>query len=394
MYNFDEIIDRRNTNSAKYDEARFAEDPDLISMWVADMDFKVHEAITKAMIHRIEHGVFGYHKVSDQYYQSVIDWMQRRHHFTVEKEWIVPFPGIVPALRVCLDAFSHLNDQVVILKPVYYPFDLVVEQAGRKIRPVELVYSDGTYHLDFDSLEKALQEPMTKMMFLCSPHNPLAISWSNEELERIARLCLENEVILISDEIHMDFDFTEKGHISVYNALEEAKKNTVICTAPSKTFNLAALSVSNIIIANPKLREGFKTTMSTNGVSTPNVLALTACQAAYESGDEWVDELKEYLRANYTFMKEWFKENLPMVTLSEQQALYLVWADFRAFGLDEKALEDFMLHKAHLWLDEGYIFGEGGKGFERFNIACPRSVLKEALERIKKAAIEQKLITA
>ena len=388
MYDFDKVVNRRQTNSIKYDREK-AQDPKIIPMWVADMDFETLPEVKDALIKRAEHGVFGYAAPTDKYYESVINWMKTRHQFMIEKEWIVPTPGIVGALKLAVRAFTKPNDHILIMKPVYYPFDASIVLNHRFVSECPLTLKENHYECDFELLERVIIEDDVKMMILCNPHNPIGKVWTQDELYQIGTICQRNKVFVISDEIHMDFIYGENKHIPFYNVDESFKEFSMICTAPSKTFNLATLQTSNIVIANEKVRELFIAEKMASGMSDPNVFGLDACEAAYTYGAAWTDELVAYLQGNIDYMVQFFAEKLPDIKVVDPQGLYLIWVDLRSLNMSHDELEEFMLKKAHLWLDEGYIFGTGGDGFERFNVACPRSVLQKALEQLEKAIKER-----
>jgi cystathionine beta-lyase len=390
MYDFDKVIERRNTNSIKFDGEHAKKDKDIVPMWVADMDFETLPEIKEALIKRAEHGIFGYASVTDEYLNSVIGWMERRHQFKVEKDWIVTTPGVVTALKLAVRAFSNENDNIMIMKPVYYPFDASIKLNNRNIVECPLVYENNEYSCDFELFENTIKENDIKVFILCNPHNPIGKVWSQEDLYKIGTICKKYNVIIVSDEIHMDFVYKGFKHIPMYNVDESFKDFTVICTAPSKTFNLAALQTSNIIIKNEELRNKFIEEKNKCGVNDPNIFGLEACNAAYKYGDQWVDELVEYLSSNIQYMKDFFKQYLPELKVISPEGLYLIWVDMNALNLDNDALEELMLNKAKLWLDEGYIFGNGGSGFERFNVACPRSTLEKALLQLRDAVYEVK----
>lgn len=388
MYNFDKEVNRRNTNSIKYDREK-AKDPRVIPMWVADMDFETLPEVKEALEKRAQHGIYGYAAPTDRYYQAIIHWLKTRHDFDVEKEWIVPTPGVVAALKLAVRAYTQENDHIMIMKPVYYPFDASINLNGRIVVECPLVFENNRYECDFELFEKTIVDYDVKMFILCNPHNPIGKVWTKEELYNIGTICKKHNVLVISDEIHMDFVYQGHQHIPFYNVDESFKDFTIICTAPSKTFNLAALQTSNIIIENEDLREKFKVEKVAAGFSDPNVFGLDACEAAYTYGEKWVDELLDYLQGNIDYMRDFFAEKLPEIKVVDPQGLYLVWVDMRSLNMSVEELEDFMLHKAYLWLDEGYIFGTGGAGFERFNVACPRSTLKRALEQLETALKER-----
>ncbi len=392
MYDFDKVIERRNTNSIKWDGEHCQEDSQMIPMWVADMDFETLPEVKEALVKRAQHGVFGYASVTDDYLQAVIDWMERRHQFHIEKDWIVTTTGVVTALRLAVSTYTKENDNILIMKPVYYPFDFSIKGRNRNVIECPLVLKDDHYECDFALFEQNIIDNDVKMFILCNPHNPIGKVWSKEELKQIGDICQKHHVIVVSDEIHMDFVYKGHTHVPFIEVDESFKDFTIVCTAPSKTFNLAALQTSNIIIPNETLREQYIAEKQASGVTDPNIFGMDACQAAYTYGDQWVDELLEYLQGNINYMIDFFETRLPEIKVIRPEGLYLIWVDFRALNLEPKELEDFMLHKVKLWLDEGYIFGTGGEGFERFNVACPRSTLTQALEAIESAIKENKLL--
>lgn len=389
MYDFDKVIERRGTNSAKYDGDK-AKDSKMIPMWVADMDFETLPEVKEALVKRAEHGVFGYATLTESYYQSVIQWMERRHQFHIEKDWIVATPGVVTALKLAVRAFTKENDKVMIMKPVYYPFDFSIDLNHRMIIECPLLFDGENYTCDFDLFERNIVENDVKMFILCNPHNPIGKVWKKDELYQIGMICKKHDVIVVSDEIHMDFVYGDTKHVPFYEVDDSFKEMSIICTAPSKTFNLAALQTSNIIIKNEELRERYIQEKNASGVNDPNIFGLDACEAAYTYGDQWVDELVAYLQGNIDYMISFFEENMPEIKVIKPEGLYLIWVDMRSLHLSDEELETLMLEKAHLWLDEGYIFGTGGSGFERFNVACPRSILKKALNQLKDAVDENK----
>lgn len=381
MYDFDTVISRRHTDSMKWDGGH-NKDEDMIKMWVADMDFKVLPDITEALHEKIEEGIYGYSMVPESYYEAVGNWMKRRHDFHVEKEWMVLTSGVVNAINLAVRAYSEIDDHIMILTPVYYPFKSAIVNNKRKAVSLSLDFKEDHYELDFDLFEKKIIEDNVKMLIFCNPHNPVGKVWTKEELLKIGEICLKHHVIVVSDEIHMDFVYGERKHIPFYEADPRFKDISIVATAASKTFNLAGLQTSTIFIANKELRELFKKEQLATGMFTPNVLGLIATMTAYEKGDDWVDEMLSYVEGNINYMESFLKKNLPEVKMIRPEGLYLVWVDFRNWHMSGKELERFMLKEAKLWLDEGYIFGEEGEGFERFNLACPRAILEKALNRI------------
>lgn len=384
--NFNIVVNRKNTNCLKYDFAvRRGRPENVLPLWVADMDFKVAPEITQAIEKRVAHGIFGYSEVKEEYFEAVAAWMEQKHGWHVKEDWLVKTPGVVFALAMAVQAFTEPGDAVIIQQPVYYPFSEVIADNGRRIVDNTLeLKEDGKYHINFEDFEQKVKENHVKLFLLCSPHNPVGRVWTKEELKKIAAICRKYDVIVVSDEIHEDFVFNGKHQVFA-DLSEDAKNRTIICTAPSKTFNLAGLQVSNIWIANPKLREKFKKQIAAAGYSQLNTLGLTACEAAYRYGGEWHAELLGYLKSNLNFLREFLQTRLPEVKLIEPEGTYLVWLDFGSLGLTEEQREELLTKKAGIWLDSGAIFGAAGEGFERINIACPRSILKDALERIERA---------
>ena len=383
---FDEIIDRKNTNSIKYDFAlRRGKPENLLPLWVADMDFKVCEKVLEALHERVDHGIFGYSEVQEEYFEAVRDWMETKHHWKVESSWLVKTPGVVFALAMAVQAFTDPGDGVMIQKPVYYPFSEVIKDNGRSIVDNTLYLGeDGRYHMDLEDFERKAEQYHIKLFLLCNPHNPVGRAWTREELERLGEICIRRDIIVVSDEIHQDFVF--KGEHLVFAGLsEELKNRTITCTSPSKTFNLAGLQISNIFIASQQLRRRFRRQVGASGYSQLNTLGLTACEAAYRYGGEWHHQLMEYLRGNIAYVQRFLKEKIPAISFIEPEGTYLVWLDLRRLGLTEEEREDLIIKKAGLWLDSGAMFGPAGEGFERINIACPLSVLIQAMESLKLA---------
>lgn len=386
---FDSIIDRKKTNCLKYDFAKRRGMPeDVLPLWVADMDFKVSSYVQDALNRQIAHGIFGYSEVQEEYFETVKGWMKRHYDWEVSAGWLVKTPGIVYALATAVKAFTQPGDSILVQLPVYYPFSEVIQDNGRVIVSNTLVYGeDNRYHIDFDDFERKITEENIKLFFLCNPHNPVGRAWTKEELIRIGDICYKNHVIVVSDEIHADFVFHGRHQVFA-NLKKEYEEIAITCTSPSKTFNLAGLQVSNIFIANPEIRRAFRKQIVASGYSQLNVMGLVACEAAYRDGEEWYQAMFRYVQDNIAFTKKYVEENLSGVTMVEHEGTYLVWLDFRGTGLNVEELEDLIIHKAKLWLDSGKIFGDSGKGFQRVNVACPRAVLEEALNRLKAALDE------
>lgn len=382
QFNFDEVIDRRNTESAKWGflEKSFGE-RDMIPLPVADMDFRVAAPVLEAIMERARHGIFGYTRLTDAYRNAVAGWFSKRHNWEIDPRWIVTSPGVVPAIFAIQRAFSHIGDRVIVQAPIYHPF-LMGPAIGREVLINPLLYKDGSYEMDFDDLEQKTRDPRARIMILCSPHNPVGRVWREEELIRVGKICLKNDILLVSDEIHCDLIFPGFRHLPLAGLSSALSEKIIVCTAASKTFNLAGLHASNIIIPNKRLRTEFRIEMGRMAYSSPNVFGMIATQAAYEEGEAWLDALMAYLNDNYEYLKSFFKENLAPAEVVNLEGTYLVWADFRRYGLGPDELAEILEKKARVVLNHGYIFGPGGEGFERINIACPRSILEEALGRI------------
>ena len=384
--NFDESVNRRNTDCLKYDFAKRKGMPeDVLPLWVADMDFKTSSYIEDALVERAKEAIFGYSEVQTPYFHAVANWMKIHHNWEVKRTWLVKTPGVVFALAMAVKAFTDPGDSVIIQSPVYYPFSEVITDNGRNIVSSDLYLgADDRYHMDYADFEKKIVENDVKLFLLCNPHNPVGRVWTKGELEKVGDICLKHNVLVVSDEIHADFVF--KGQHQVFTAIKKEYEDiTLTCTAPSKTFNLAGLSLSNIFIPNRELKRQFKAELKAAGTGLMGVMGLVACQTAYEKGEEWYYAMKSYVQANIEFTKQYVEENLPGVKMIDHEGTYLVWLDFRETGLGVDELEDLIIHKAKLWLDSGKIFGKNGEGFQRINVACPRSTVKEALDRMKEA---------
>jgi cystathionine beta-lyase len=381
-YDFNSIIDRRNTNSLKYDFAVERGKPaDLLPLWVADMDFKAPEEVLEAMQRTVSHGIFGYSEVKSDYFNTIHDWFLRHFEWDTKEEWLIKTPGVVFAISMAVKALTKETESVMLQPPVYYPFYEAIILNNRKLVMNNLVYRDNKYSVDFEDFEQKIITDKVKLFILCSPHNPVGRVWSKEELTRMGNICLKHQVTVISDEIHCDFTYTGFTHSVFANISEAFAQNSILCTAPSKTFNLAGLQISNIFIKNDVLHSKVKTEIDKSGYSQLNTLGLVACKAAYEYGEPWLTQLKAYLYDNLCFVKDYLKENIPQVKLIEPQGTYLIWLDFKGLNLTRKEMEQLIVRKAKLWLDPGHIFGSAGEGFERINIACPRDILRKAMEQ-------------
>lgn len=386
---FDSVIERRNTRSLKYDfAAERGRSEDILPMWVADMDFKTSSYIEDALAERVREGVFGYSEVKTPYFETVRDWMVRRHGWQPQEAWLVKTPGVVTALAMAVKAYTEPGDAVLIQLPVYYPFAEVIEDNGRRVVSNTLYRGeDNRYHMDFADFEQKIVQNEVKLFLLCNPHNPVGRVWTAEELTQLGDLCMKHGVIVVSDEIHEDFVF--QGKHQVFAGLKkEYEDRCIVCTSPSKTFNLATMVLSNIFIPNRDLRKRFRKQLDAAGISQLGVMGLIACETAYSKGEEWYLAMHAYVRDNIAYVKNYVEQNLPGVRMTEHEGTYLVWLDFSGTGLSETELEDLIVNRAKLWLDGGTMFGECGKCFQRINVACPRSILKEAMKRLEGALKE------
>ena len=395
-YNFDEVVDRRGTGSLKWDgvELIFG-DKDILPMWIADMDFKVAKPITDAILKRAEHAIYGYTTVSDSLISAVIDRLKVKYNWDVKPEWIIFTPGVIPALYTAIKALVSVGDSVLIQEPVYYPFFSVIRDNGAHIVSNDLKLINNHYEIDFDDLEMKflpkkdlLSEPSRiKAMILCNPHNPVGRVYTKEELTKMGEILIKNEVVIISDEIHCEIVYNGHRHIPFASISEEFANNSITCMSGSKTFNIAGLETSIIIIPKEKLRKRF---IEVKGrlFSTPNPFGLVATESAFRYGDEWLSQLLEYLEENLRFLIDYVEKRIPKVKVIKPEGTYLAWLDFRELGMDEYTLSEFLRNKAKVGLDDGYVFGKSGAGFARLNFACPRVILEEGLRRIEKAVKE------
>ncbi len=402
-YNFDQVIERHGTGSVKWefiihknhfdhwDETHPSRGNErVLPLWVADMDFLCPQPVVDALVARAQHGIYGYTVAWNDYYEAVMHWMQKRHGWQVQREWITSCPGVVPALNLLVRTFVRPGEKVLIQRPVYYPFTSSAENNGAVVVSNSLVYKDGGYRMDFDDLEAKASDPQVKMAILCHPHNPVGRVWTKDELLRFGEICLERNILVASDEIHGDLVRKDVCFIPFASLSEEFSQHSVTCTAPSKTFNVAGLHTSNIIIPNPELRDAFRKTLRATGLGGINPFGMEALIAAYREGEDWLEQVLDYIWDNYEYMKDFITHHLSQVTILPLEGTYLAWLDFRALGLNKDELEHLMLEEARVYLDQGYIFGPEGEGFERINIACPRAILVEAMERIRRAVKQMK----
>jgi len=382
-YNFDEIIPRRGTNSYKWDSTA---DADVLPMWVADMDFRTAPPIIEALSRRVEHGIFGYVSVPNTYYEKMIDWFSHRHTWQISKEWIIYTTGVVPAISAIIKAVTSPGDKVLVQTPVYNCFFSSIRNNGCELVTSDLVYANRTYTIDFDDLERKAADKAVKVMLLCNPHNPAGRVWTREELMRIGEICLRHNVFVIADEIHCEFVYPGHTYTPFASLSEELLQHSATCVSPSKAFNLAGLQIANIIIANEEIRYKVDKAININEVCDVNPFGVEALIAAYSRGEEWLNQLNVYLYENYLCMKEVCESYLPQFPITILEGTYLVWMDCSAFHKNSGEIEQLLLEKAKLWLNEGTMYGTNDDTFMRWNIACPRSVLVEGLNRFKKFA--------
>ncbi len=379
-YDFDTVVDRHGTGSVKYDLRH-----DLLPLWVADMDFPLPEEILNEIKKRVDHGIFGYTLTTHSYWKALDSWCSREYGYHVKPSEWVAVPGVVYSLSIAIRAVTEPSDAILIEQPVYYPFSQIVKDNGRKLIVAPLNYEDGQYTRNLAAFEKTIQENNVKAFILCSPHNPVGRVWTHKELLGVAEICRRYGVTVIADEIHCDFIRPGIKFTSFATLGEEYKQKLILCTAPSKTFNLAGLQVSNIWIPNPDIRSRFKMQNQANGYNEINTLGMTAAEACYTIGKPWLSELKAYLEGNIAFVKNFLAQNMPEVRLVEPEGTYLIWLDFHGTGLSNEEMKDRVENRARLWLDHGDIFGAGGELFERINIACPRSTLRQAMNQLIEA---------
>ena len=381
-YNFDEIIPRRGTNSYKWDSAR---DADILPMWVADMDFRTAPPVVEALRKRVEHGIFGYVRVPDAYYAAVTNWFARRHDWQIEKEWIIYTTGVVPALSAVIKALTAPGDKVMVQTPVYNCFFSSIRNNGCGMIANPLIYRNGTYQIDFADLEQKAADPSVKVLLLCNPHNPAGRVWTKQELTRIGDICIRNNVWVVADEIHCELVFPGHTYIPFASISQEFLMHSVTCTSPSKAFNLAGLQIANIISADTDIRTKIDKAININEVCDVNPFGVEALMAAYNDGEEWLEELKQYLFANYNYLRVYFEEYLPEFPVATLEGTYLVWADCSVLNQSSDETVKTLLEKEKLWVNEGSLYGEAGEGFIRINIACPRQQLIEGLNRLRRA---------
>lgn len=385
LMDFDKVINRKNTHSLKYDFAvRRGKPEDVLPLWVADMDFQTSPKIVEALQQMVAHGIFGYSETKEEYFNAVAGYMKRHHNWDVKEEWLIKTPGVVFAIAMAVKAFTKEGDAIMIQRPVYYPFEEVILDNQRRLIDNELIQDPtGSYVIDFEDFEEKIVKENVKLFLLCNPHNPVGRVWTKEELSKLGEICKKHGVYVFSDEIHADFVW-ERKHIVFSEVSKEFEAFSIIATSPSKSFNLAGLQISNIFVPNEKNYSLIKKEIDKAGYSQVGLPGIVACMAAYEQGEEWLEEVLSYIKANAKYVEDFLAERLPKVKMTKLEGTYLVWLDFRAYGLSFEEIDDRIIHKCKLWLDSGAIFGKSGEGFQRINIACPRATLTDALERIAK----------
>lgn len=387
-YDFETLISRKNTGSEKWDDM-YAKNPkvpdEIVPFSVADMEFKNAPQIAKGISKYLEHSIMGYTCATDAYYDAVIRWMKRRHQWEIKKEWIVEYPGVVPALYHLVQLFTKPGEGVILFSPVYYPFYGAIQTSGRTLAQSPLVRNGTHYEIDFADFEKKAADPKNTLCLFCSPHNPVGRVWTKEELVKVGEICKKHHVLLVSDEIHNDLIMPGYQHTVYATVSEEMAQNCIVCTAPSKTFNLAGMLVSNLIIPNPELKKQVEEYRLKQAIFSCNIVGYKACEIAYNECEDWLNELLTVLEQNRRLIETFMQEKFPQIDVIPLEGTYLQWLDFRKLGLSYQELEKFMQEEAYLFTDEGYIFGEPGQGYERINLACPTWVLQEGLTRLYEA---------
>ena len=377
-YDFDKVTPRCGTNSYKWDST---DDKEVLPMWVADMDFPTAPCIINALEKRVEHGIFGYTRVPEEYYDAVISWFSRRHHWKPRREWFIYTSGVVPALSAVIKALTNVGDKVLTLTPVYNCFFSSIRNNGCELDSCALRYEDNTFSIDYEDLERRAADPKTTLMLLCNPHNPSGRVWTREELRRIGDICIKNNVVVVADEIHCELVHPGFTYTPFASVSEEFQKHSVTCVAPSKAFNIAGLQIANIIVENDKWRQRIDKAININEVCDVNPFGVIATIAAYNEGEEWLNQLLQYIHGNYLFFKDYCEEHLPQLPVAPLEGTYLAWMDCRSLGIPSEELEEDLMKEAKLWLNAGSMYGKEGEGFMRWNLACPRQLVKEGMER-------------
>lgn len=384
-YDFDEIISRRNSNSYKWDAVM---EEGVLPMWVADMDFRTAPAVVEVLRKRMDHGIFGYTKVPPVYYDAIINWFTRRHGWQIDRDWIIYTSGVVPALSAIIKALTVPGDRVLVQTPVYNCFFSSIRNNDCEIVANPLVYTNGTYRIDFDDLARKATDPKVKLLLLCNPHNPVGRVWTRAELMCIGEICLRNDVLVVADEIHCELVYSGHTYIPFASISDDFRTRSVTCTSPSKAFNLAGLQIANIFAADESVRVKIDKAINLNEVCDVNPFGVEALVAAYNDGEEWLEELKCYLSDNYLYMRTFFNKYLPQFPVVKLEGTYLVWVDCSVLNRSSKEIAEILLKAEKLWINEGSMYGEAGEGFIRINIACPRQILIDGLNRLKRGLKE------
>lgn len=380
-YNFDEIIPRRHTASYKWDAAA---EEDILPLWVADMDFRTAPPVIEALHKRVEHGIFGYVKVPEAYYKAVIGWFARKHGWKIEKDWIIYTSGVVPALSAIIKALAKPGERVIVQTPVYNCFFSSIRNNGCEIAATPLACSGNTYRIDFDALEAEAARPETSLLLLCNPHNPAGRVWTREELTRLGEICLRHHVTVVADEIHCELTFPGHTYTPFASLSQDFLQHSVTCNSPSKAFNIAGVQIANIVAADPDMRDRINRAININEVCDVNAFGVEALIAAYNEGEEWLEALKQYLWENYCFLKDFFERHLPQLPVIALEGTYLAWIDCRCLQQTSEEIARQLLLQEKVWVNEGSMYGEAGEHFIRINMACPRQLLAEGLERIRR----------
>jgi cystathionine beta-lyase len=392
QYNFDEIIDRQNTDCFKYDfRKEIFGDATVLPMWVADMDFRVPDFVVEALKNRLSHEIYGYHVRADGIYESIINWMDKRHQWKIKKEWIGFTPGVVPAFNLALLAFSEPGDKIIIQSPVYHPFYYAINDHKRQLVKNPLQLKNGRYYMDFNLLEDQIDEK-TRILILCSPHNPTGNVWKKEELETLAEICIKKNVLIISDEIHADIVYPGNKHIPLASISPEISEHVITLMAASKTFNFAGLSTSFYITTNKTLYNKLYKTVGSLHIDMGNIFGNIATESAYRNGENWLGQLIHYLSGNIELVGNFINNELPSIELIKPEATFLLWVDFRATGYNSGELKNILVDKGKVGFSEGTIFGNEGNGFQRINIGCPRILVQSAMEQIKQSLVKNKIL--
>lgn len=379
--NLDDVVNRKDTHCLKWDTLEHEKD---LPLWVADMDFKSPKAVIDALQERVAHGIYGYNGDLEEYYVSIINWMKKRHGWLVEKDWIVHTPGVVTAIAIAIQAFTLPGDEVIVQPPVYFPFFSSVLHNGRQLVKNSLIFDGEKYQMDFEDLENKVKKKRAKLLILCSPHNPVGRVWTKEELRTLGELCVKHNVKIISDEIHSDLIYRNYNHTPFASLSKAFAEQSIVCTAPSKTFNVAGIENANIIIVNKEMRRDYTSVLYSNGLKSPNTFGIVALKAAYAHGEKWLEAVMDYIEENFKYLNEFLMENLPEVKVNTPEGTFLVWLDFSKVITEYTELESKLKEEAHVILNQGYTFGKEGEGYVRINLACSRKILEEALNRIVK----------